>query len=266
MSPKTHDVSETGRARPSGDLASDAWVANNVRLEQIGREITARVKKLDNFGAKAVDHVDSIDHLLGEAEKLCKTSEIFEAFKQRHCPGLGQSRTYELLAIKEGRKSLEDIRALTRARVNKHRATKKHVTEKPSVTLTNGQSVDPNELGAAAQSQITNALAAPREIDAAETSAEAPKALYATEEQVVKVTIEPEPIVAPQVVKVTTTEAMIQDAAAESENERNEITQILDARLPKLMTVDKQKLLAYIINHPALANVKPPRREKAIAA
>ena len=55
------------------------------RLLQIGREIAARVEKLDKIGVKAVDHVDSINHLLGEAEKLCKTPEIFEAFKQRHC-------------------------------------------------------------------------------------------------------------------------------------------------------------------------------------
>ena len=40
------------------------------RLEQIGREITARVEKLDKLGAKAADQVNSIDHLLAEAERL----------------------------------------------------------------------------------------------------------------------------------------------------------------------------------------------------
>jgi hypothetical protein len=104
------------------------------RLEQIGREITARVEKLDKLGAKAVDHVDSIDCLLVEAEKLCETREAFEAFKRKHCAELGRSRTYELLAIKDGRKSREEIRALTRARVAKHRARKKSVTDNPSVT------------------------------------------------------------------------------------------------------------------------------------
>ena len=128
------------------------------RLEQIGREITARVEKLDKLGGKAVDQVDLIDHLLGEAKKLCETAEAFETFKLQHCPDLGRSRTYELLAIKEGRKNLEDIRASTRARVAKHRADKKDVTDSSSVTL-NGQGIDPIKLGAAAQSQITNALA-----------------------------------------------------------------------------------------------------------
>jgi hypothetical protein len=104
------------------------------RLERIGREITARVEKLDKLGVKAVDHVDSIDYLLAEAEKLCETAEAFAAFKRKHCPALGRSRAYELLAIKEGRKSLEEIRASNRARVAKHRSGKKAVTDKPSVT------------------------------------------------------------------------------------------------------------------------------------
>jgi FtsZ-binding cell division protein ZapB len=99
------------------------------RLEQIGREITARVEKLDKLGTRAIDQVDSIDHLLAEAEKLCETAEAFEAFKHKHCPDLGRSRTYELLAIKEGRKTLDGIRAATRARVAKHRAGKKAVTD-----------------------------------------------------------------------------------------------------------------------------------------
>jgi hypothetical protein len=104
------------------------------RLEQIGREITARVEKLDKLGAKAADHVDSIDRLLAEAEKLCETAEAFATFKQTHCAELGRSRIYELLAIKDGRKTREEIRALTRARVARHRAGKKAVTDKPSVT------------------------------------------------------------------------------------------------------------------------------------
>jgi hypothetical protein len=103
-------------------------------LEQIGHEITSRVEELDKLGAKAVDHVDSIDYLLVEDEKLCDTAEAFAAFKQKRCPELGRSRTYELLAIKEGRNSREEIRALNRARVAKHRAGKKAVADKPSIT------------------------------------------------------------------------------------------------------------------------------------
>jgi hypothetical protein len=162
------------------------------RLLQIGREIAARVEKLDKIGVKAVDHVDSIKHLLAEAEKLCETAEVFETFKQTHCPNLGRSRTYELLAIEEGRKSLEDIRASTRARVTKHRAAaKRHVTDKSSVTAAiNGQSVSTDGFGEAAKKQVESVIAGlppswetpttsePIE-PTAETSAEAMKAKMA---------------------------------------------------------------------------------------
>jgi hypothetical protein len=130
------------------------------RLQQIGREISVRVEKLDKLGTKAVDQVDSIDRLLAEAEKLCDTPQAFEAFKLKHCPKLSQSRTYELLVIKEGRKTLEEVQAATRARVARHRATKKAVTEKVSVT-----------------SSVSNIQ------PAAEASADQRKAEYAATEQ-----------------------------------------------------------------------------------
>jgi hypothetical protein len=233
------------------------------RLEEIGREIRARVGKLDKVGAQAVDHVDSINHLLSEAEKLCKTPELFKAFKEKLCPDLSRSRTYELLAIKGGRKSLEDIRASTRARVTKHRAGKKAVTDSSSVTTLSGQSIDPSKLGTAAQSQIANASVDSSKAGSAEAEAEAMKAKMAA--------LDAPPIApagsltpeAPPAPESAATEAMIQSAAAKSENERNEITQILDTRLPRLLTVDKQKLFTYIINHPALADMKVPKREKA---
>ena len=105
------------------------------RLQEIGREIKARISKLDHLGGKAVDMYDSINCLLKEAEGLCDV-DGFAAFKQTYCPELGQSRTYELLAVQQGRKTLEEIRDATRLRVAKHRAKKKgdDVTEKDSVT------------------------------------------------------------------------------------------------------------------------------------
>jgi hypothetical protein len=175
---------------------SNKPVATN-RLLDIGREIAARVERLDKIGVKAVDHVDSINHLLAQAEKLCGGPEDFATFKQTYCPKLGQSRTYELLAIKEGRKTLEEIREAGRLRIAKRRATKRDVTENNSVTkrptpeqvherakrqaekkraaivtTLAGQSIDPSTLGATAQSQIT-----------AEASAEARKAKYADNTQ-----------------------------------------------------------------------------------
>jgi hypothetical protein len=119
-------------------LAAEAEKKKQVsgdRLKDIGREIKARVGKLDQLGGKTVDMIDSIDHLLAAAEKLCDPAGFtFEAFKKTYCPELGQSRTYELLAIRDGRKTLEEIHAETRKRVAKYREAAKDVTEKDSVT------------------------------------------------------------------------------------------------------------------------------------
>ena len=105
----------------------DSWGISGTivgNLHDIGREIRARVEKLNQLGGKTVDMVDSINHLLDDARKLCDEAG-FEAFKKSCCPELGQSRVYELLAIKEGRKTLEEIREAGRLRVAKHRAEKK---------------------------------------------------------------------------------------------------------------------------------------------
>jgi hypothetical protein len=147
------------------DLEFHPLADSPARLEEIGRGITARIDKLEKLTAKGVDHVDSIEQLLAEAEKLCGTPECFEQFKCQHCPKLGKSRAYELLAIKDGRKSLEDNRAATRARVAKHRAAKRTVTERESVT---------------SDAQTKGVLSTPiNEPETPETSAEERKAQYA---------------------------------------------------------------------------------------
>ena len=156
-----HQTKESGVPVP--DLEFHPLADPPARLEEIAREITARIDKLDKLGLKAVDHVDSIGHLLAEAEKLCGTRESFEAFKRQACPKLGKSRAYELLAIKDGRKSLEGTRAATRARVRKHGAAKRAVTEADSVTS------DPQTKGVVLSTPIN-------EPETPEASAEARKA------------------------------------------------------------------------------------------
>jgi hypothetical protein len=105
-------------------------------LQKFGREIEARVKQLEQYGGKAVDMKDSIEHILRDVRKRCADDDAFEAFKKRYCPKLGKSRTYELLAIEQGKKTLDQIRSDTRKRVADHRAKAKEkpVTENPSVT------------------------------------------------------------------------------------------------------------------------------------
>jgi hypothetical protein len=62
----------------------------------------------------------------------------FEAFHSKFCPELGQSRTYELLAIAAGTKTVEQLRAETRERVARHRAEK---ASSVSVTVTETDSI-----------------------------------------------------------------------------------------------------------------------------
>ena len=140
-------------------------------LHNIGRQIQVKVEILNHLGGKAVDMKDSIDHLLADAEKLCDRGG-FEAFKKHYCQGLGQSRTYELLAIQQGRKTVEDIRAATRRRVAEHRAAKRNVTKSDSVTadpadsateppgirLGGGQALDIESFSPAARAQLAEKL------------------------------------------------------------------------------------------------------------
>jgi len=93
------------------------------RLQQIGREITERLKKAEKQAKLAADQVVAVDQLLAEAKVLCDEGG-FNAFQQMFFPDLGKSRVYELLAIGTNKKSAEEIRSNTRARVAKHRANK----------------------------------------------------------------------------------------------------------------------------------------------
>jgi hypothetical protein len=103
------------------------------RLQEIGKQIEARVVKVAMYQGKAIDMFDSIGRLLDEAKEFCDTSG-FDAFKRTCCPTLGKTRAYEMLAIASGKKALEDVRAEIRERVRKHRANK--TGRRHSVTVT----------------------------------------------------------------------------------------------------------------------------------
>ena len=103
-----------------------AEIAENcpARLTELGQRIAAHLEKAARCDQKANDHRISAGRLLAEAKKLCDEGG-FAAFHERFCPNLGKSRTYELLAIASGRKSLEQSRAINAERNRKHRAEKK---------------------------------------------------------------------------------------------------------------------------------------------
>jgi hypothetical protein len=96
------------------------------RLINIGREVEAKVSKFETYEIKAADMAVSIKQLLAEAATYCDRGG-FNAFRKTHCPSLGKSRAYELLAIASGRKTVEQSKAQGRVRQARHVAKLKAV-------------------------------------------------------------------------------------------------------------------------------------------
>jgi hypothetical protein len=94
------------------------------RLQEIGKEINARLAKADTAFEQAENHKIAINQLLEEARALCDEGG-FKLFKKKFCPALGKSRSYELLAIAAGRKTIEQTKTRSRERQAKHRAKSK---------------------------------------------------------------------------------------------------------------------------------------------
>jgi hypothetical protein len=104
-----------------------------VMLQDLGRRIAVHSDKARKCEEKAEQHYTTIAQLLVTAQRACDDGG-FNAFREMFFPNLGKSRVYELLTIGTNKKSFEEIKASTRARVAKHRAIKAKAP--PSVTVT----------------------------------------------------------------------------------------------------------------------------------
>ena len=124
------------------------------------------------------------------------------------------------MRIAGGRTTDDEIRQATKARVKKHRDKKSKVL--PKLSVTRPDVTDPG----------------PARIDPG-TSADTMRAKFAE--------LDDDLSIPPCLDRTTppTTEEIVQDAAAQSEDGWVEIKTFLDARLPRLLTVDKLKLFAY---------------------
>jgi hypothetical protein len=94
-----------------------------VILQDLGKRIAAHLEKARKCEEKAEQHYTSVAKHLANAKQACD-EEGFTAFREKFCPKMSQSRAYELLSIANNKKSVEEIRAATRARVARHRANK----------------------------------------------------------------------------------------------------------------------------------------------
>ena len=92
-------------------------------LKNLAREINALIERMDKQVEHVKDQSITVDQLLTQAKKRCDKSG-FKAFREKFFPDLGKSRFYELLQVATDKRSLREIRAITRERVARHRAIK----------------------------------------------------------------------------------------------------------------------------------------------
>ena len=129
----------------------------------------------------------------GEKPKA-EAGESFEKFRKQYCPDLSRSRLYAVLAIADGRKTVEQDRAKKRESVAKSRAkalsSTSAVGDTPSVATPNGATLETSDF--TPKSNIAG-----NDVDT-EASAEARKAVASdTEPLDAAATVEPEPAPAP---------------------------------------------------------------------
>ena len=93
-------------------------------VQELGKRISAHLVKARQCEEKADQHYRTVAQCLAKAKEACDDGG-FDAFREKFCPDLGKTRTYELLAIASGKKSVGQIRADTRERTARSRANKK---------------------------------------------------------------------------------------------------------------------------------------------
>jgi hypothetical protein len=103
---------------------SPAQAGTTFTIEQLGKEIVARIEAGDRCKAQADDRYRSAGLLLIEARKRVPVKGL-AAFLKDHCAGLSLTRAKELIAIAEGRTTQEEVRAKATARQQRHRANEK---------------------------------------------------------------------------------------------------------------------------------------------
>jgi hypothetical protein len=136
---------ETVPGAQGGTTAEPKFTAEQVekkcpeRLRDIGKLIAARLEKIDKQIEQAENHSISVNQLITQAKALCDEGG-FNAFREKFFPNLGKSRVYELLAIGTSKKSVEEVKARTRARVAKYRANK--AASSVSVTVTDNSELE----------------------------------------------------------------------------------------------------------------------------
>jgi len=123
-------------ARKSDQLASEITSDNNASANanqaQLIKTIKAHIAKGDKAREKADQHYIAAGKYLKELKGDLSQAEFLEIVREKI--GIGKSRTYELLAIADGTKTLADVAAST---------TKRSQKRVPGCPLRNGQMTTP---------------------------------------------------------------------------------------------------------------------------
>jgi hypothetical protein len=99
----------------------DELQIKNGALEQDGKTVAAQLQKVRDYEASAKEKAGhelkkadefwiSLTKTLAEVKAKCKGLG-FKAFKEKYCPDLSRSRICELVAVGDGKKTLEETRA-----------------------------------------------------------------------------------------------------------------------------------------------------------
>jgi hypothetical protein len=117
---------ESNEARTTEHKLTAAQIERDcpATLQDLGKRIAAHLEKAHKCEEKAQQHYTSIAQHLAKAKETCDDGG-FDAFRERFCPDLGRTRVYELLSIATNKKTVEQVRADTRARTARSRANKK---------------------------------------------------------------------------------------------------------------------------------------------
>jgi hypothetical protein len=130
------DIAEIATHEASSKTKRDA-ARSKAKLDEIGKEITARIEKMRAAEATAMDkagaelkraegHRIAIMERLKEARKHCRLLRLsFNDFKAKYAPDLGRSSIYRLLAIADGRTTQEQEREKERVKKQWQRAAKR---------------------------------------------------------------------------------------------------------------------------------------------
>ena len=123
--------------------------------------LTRRIKVLIEKGDRAAEKAEQFYTSAGIHIKEIKgQSEDWESIVRDKC-GVGRSRAYELMAIADGKTTLEKVRADTNERMKIHRAKSESVPERTTVTASPEISIEQRR----ADNAPLDAMEAPTDFD-----------------------------------------------------------------------------------------------------